>query len=209
MTQTFTVQMRTNRTKPVCCLLGQAIKKQCAARGVVLAELIIVIVMISMMAAMVTLNFASIFGRTDFQRQAYDFINTLKMAANASAETDRRYAVILYFDEQTYVLRQFAAMDLETIDPDEAILKTGYFTETCQLDYVLFDDFEDTSDDENINEARFMAGKAGWVYGGKIVLRDGDGNAYSVIINRLNKVVTLENGDVEFLEPKYKEDVPF
>jgi hypothetical protein len=58
-------------------------------------------------------------------------------------------------------------------------------------------------------EARFYAGHSGWQYGGKIVLLDGDGNPYSVIVNRISIVISLLPGDVEILAPQYPEDVPF
>ena len=83
--------------------------------GLVFAELVVVIVIMSMIAALVMLNFAPIISKTKFERQAYALINVLKMAQNAAAESDRRYAVILDFVEQTYILRQFASLDLETI----------------------------------------------------------------------------------------------
>ena len=185
-------------------------KKPLRPNGLVLAELIVAVIIISFMMSMAMLSFSTIFGKTVFEKEVHDFINVMKMAQDASAETDRRYAVILDFAEQTYTLREFISLDLETLDEDEAILTTGSFSDNCRLDYVLFDDFDDTRDwGENILEARFMAGRSGWQYGGKIVLLDDDGNPYSVIVNRLSKIITLVPDDIELLEPKYEEDVPF
>jgi uncharacterized protein YhaN len=56
-------------------------------------------------------------------------------------------------------------------------------------------------------QAKFRAGRAGWQFGGKIVLLDAAGHEYSIVINRISRIVNLQNGDVEFLQPQ--DDVPF
>ena len=71
--------------------------------------------------------------------------------------------------------------------------------------YVEFDDGEYTSD----TRAKFWVGHAGWHYGGKIVLLDEDEVPYSVVVNRLNRIVGLTEGDVELLVPRPKDEVPF
>lgn len=177
-------------------------------RALVLMEMLVVLVIIGLMTALTTLNFSSAFTRAKFEKEAYAFINVLKMAQNGAAESDRRYAVILDFDEQAYTLRQFESRSLDVIPDEEAIITTGYFTDECYLDWVLFDDFESAAED-SAYEARFYAGHSGWQYGGKIVLLDGDGNPYSVIVNRISRVISLLPGDVEILAPQYPEDVPF
>jgi hypothetical protein len=63
--------------------------------------------------------------------------------------------------------------------------------------------------DEEVYEARFYAGHSGWQYGGKVVLLDAVGNPYSVIVNRLSRVINLQPGDIGILAPQYQEDVPF
>jgi len=176
-------------------------------KALVLVEMIIVIIILALMTTITTFAFPEMIGRTKFKKQADSFIRTMTMAQNAAAQTDRRYAVILDLDEQTYTLRQFASLDLETIPEEEAILKIGYFTDDCQLDYVLFDDY--TVTDEDVYQARFMAGHSGWQYGGKIVLLDREGNPYSVVISRISRVIKLHSGDVQILTPQYKENVPF
>ncbi len=177
-------------------------------RALVLMEMLVVLVIIGLMTALTTLSFSSAFTRAEFDKEAYAFINVLKMAQNAAAESDRYYAVILDFDEQAYTLRQFESRSLDVIPDEKAIITTGYFTDECYLDWVLFDDFESAAED-SAYEARFYAGHSGWQYGGKIVLLDADGNPYSVIVNRLSRVITLQPGDVEILVPQYAEDVPF
>ena len=69
------------------------------------------------------------------------------------------------------------------------------------------DDLIDT--DEDHQTATFRAGHAGWQNGGKIVLFDKDEEPYSVVINRISRIVTLKKGDVVLLLPKDKDEVPF
>ena len=135
------------------------------------------------------------------------------MAYNAAAQSDRRYAVILDFAEQGFVLREFKTLDLETMDPDEAIIETGYFSEALTIDHVVYDDLEDTRDFEDVTEARFLAGKSGWQYGGIVVLFDDDGMPWTLAIHRFAKPVELLKGEWDLdslgMSPQYKEDVPF
>jgi len=195
---TFSAQTRTDRYR---------------RGGLVLVELIIVLAIMGMLTALATVSFSGALARSEFSNQADDFINTIRMAGNAAAESDRRYAVSIDFLENTYELRQFTVRDFEQVLEEEPILESGEFTDQCQLDYVLFDDFYDTrqEDPENFEMLRvwFWASRSGWQYGGKIVLLDADGNPYSVIINRLSRVITLQRGDVEILEPMEKEEMVF
>ena len=177
-------------------------------RALVLVEMLVVLVIIGLMTALATINFSAAFTKAKFKSEVNNFINVLKMAQNAAAESDKRYVVILNFDEQSYTLRQFDSLSLDVIPDEEAIITTGYFSDECYLDWVLFDDFE-YAVEETAYEARFYAGHSGWQYGGKIVLLDVDGKPYSVVVNRLSRVITLQPGDVEILEPQYYEDVPF
>ena len=174
----------------------------------VLVEMLIVLTMVALMTLLAMINFSSAFTKAKFEREVNNFINVLKMAQNAAAESDKRYAVVLSFDEQSYTLRQFDSLSLDVIPEEDAIIMTGYFTDECYLDWILFDDFE-YAIEETAFEARFYAGHSGWQYGGKIVLLDADGNPYSVVVNRLSRVISLLPGDVEILEPQYPEDVPF
>jgi hypothetical protein len=85
------------------------------------------------------LSFSAMWGNLRFKRQADQLVNTFQMAYNAAAQTDRRYAVILDLIEQSFTLREFKSLDLETMDPDEAIIQTGTFSEALTIDYVLYD----------------------------------------------------------------------
>jgi hypothetical protein len=148
-------------------------------------------------------------GNLRFKRQAEELVRVFQMAYNAAAENDRRYAVVLDFTEQSFVLREFKSLDLETMDPDEAIIQTTYFSEALTLDYVLYDDLDDTRDYENMTQARFLAGHSGWQNGGKVVLLDEDGMPWTILIHRFAKPVELFKGDVDIDLPQDAEDVPF
>jgi hypothetical protein len=128
----------------------------------------------------------------------------MQMAASAAAESDRRYEVIIDMAEQSYTLRQITSPDISQVLEEEIIVKND-FSDNCRVAYVLFDDGDYT----NEGRAKFRAGHSGWQYGGKIVLLDSEERPYSVVVNRLNRIVTLKKGDVELLMPKFKENVPF
>jgi hypothetical protein len=164
------------------------------------------------------LSFGAMWGNLRFKRQADELVNVFQMAYNGAAESDRRYAVVLDFVEQKYVLREFKTLDLETMHPDDAIIQTGYFNQALMLDYVLYDDMDLVSTDEledapedagSVLEARFLAGKSGWQHGGKVVLRDDEGLPWTIVIHRFAKPVKLIKGDVDIYLPQEKQDVPF
>ncbi len=181
--------------------------------GHVLIELLVVVGIISMMAGIAILSFGSMWGNLRFKQQAEDLMNTFQMAYNGAAESDRRYAVVLDFTEQAYILREFKSLDLQTMHPDEAIIQTNYFGQELTLDYVLYDDMEDTRNSENVTEARFLAGHSGWQYGGIVVLRDDDGMPWTLVIHRFAKPVKLFEGEWDLdsvgMLPQDKQDVPF
>ena len=179
------------------------------SKAFVLVEMLMVVGLIGLMAAVATISFSAVWGNLKFKSQAQELVNAFQMARNAAAISDRRYAVVLDFTEQSYILREFKSVDLETMDPEEAIIQTKYFSEALTIDYVLYDDLDDTRDAEDVTEARFLAGKSGWQYGGKIALLDEDGQPWTIIIHRLGKPAELFEGDVGFLLPQDKESVPF
>ena len=55
----------------------------------------------------------------------------------------------------------------------------------------------------------FRTGKAGWQYGGKIVVADSEGNEYSIVINRLSRMIQLKPGDVKILTPRSPDEMVF
>jgi hypothetical protein len=142
--------------------------------------------------------------KNTFKAQIQQFVSTMQMAASAAAESDRRYEVIIDIAEQGYLLRQITTPDLSEV-LEEEIIVNDYLSDNCRLAYVQFDDGEYT----NEGRAKFRAGHSGWAYGGKIVLLDENQQPYSVVVNRLNRIITLREGDVELLEPKTQDELPF
>ena len=177
--------------------------------GFVLIEMLMVVGLIGLMAVVATVSFSAMWGNLRFKRQAKELVGVFQMAYNAAAQSDRRYAVILDFTEQAFILREFKSLDLETMDPDEAIIQTTYFSEALTLDYVLYDDLDDTRDYENTTQARFLAGHSGWQNGGKVVLLDEDGSAWTIVIHRFARPVELFKGEVDIDPPMDATDVPF
>lgn len=179
-------------------------------KALVLIEMLMVVAMVALLTGIAMISFGAIWGNTQFKSRAEDLVNTFQMAYEAALQTDRRYAVILDRVENRYVLRQFETLDFSGLPDDEAIITTGRFDDNFQFDYVLYDDLEDTRESgQGFTEARFYAGRAGWQFGGKVVLRDGKGNPWSILIHRLGKPVQLVEGDAEMLLPQAKENVVF
>lgn len=169
-------------------------------------ELVVVVLILSLFVTAVQLNLFGIFRKNTFKTQVQDFVLTMQKAVTAAAESDRRYEVIIDLTEQRYTLRRITSPDLLQVLEEEIIIDNA-FGNRCEVVYVLFDDMVETS--ENFQIAAFRAGHAGWQNGGKIVLLDEAGNPYSVIVNRINRIVKLERGDVELLMPKRENEVPF
>ena len=175
-------------------------------RGFTVTELLVVILILSLFVLLTVMNLSGLFRKNTFKLQVNEFVSTMQMAASAAAESDRRYEVIIDLTEQSYTLRQITNPDLFEI-LEEEIIATSDFGSNCQVIYVLFDDLMETDEDHQI--AKFRAGHAGWQYGGKVVLLDEKEQPYSIIVNRMNRVVRLQKGDVELLMPKTKDEVFF
>jgi prepilin-type N-terminal cleavage/methylation domain-containing protein len=200
MTLTCTARMRRcrSRTRPACSAFT-------------LTELIVVIVILAFSLLLAMINLFGLFGRSTFRAQVQDFVSAMRMGATAAAESYRRYEVIIDLSEQSYLLREITSPDL-TVVLEEEIIVDNYFDENCRVAYVLFDDVDYSAEGESYTNdvvAKFRAGHSGWQYGGKIVFLDNDDQEYSVVVNRLNRMVKVEEGDVEILKPKAKDDLPF
>jgi len=176
------------------------------SHGFTLTELVVVILVLSLFVLLTMTNVFGLLRKNTFKVQAHEFVSTMQMAAVAAAESDRRYEVIIDLTEQSYTLRQITSPDLYQV-LEEDIIVTNDFGDNCQVIYVLFDDLMETDEDHQI--AKFRAGHAGWQYGGKVVLLDEQEQPYSVVVNRMNRVVRLQKGDVELLMPRAKDEVLF
>ncbi|UCC98311.1 MAG: prepilin-type N-terminal cleavage/methylation domain-containing protein [Phycisphaerales bacterium] len=172
--------------------------------GFTMAELLVVVAIISLFVLLAQLHLFGLLRKNTFRAQIQELVSTMQMAASAAAESDRRYEVIIDIAEQGYLLRQITSPDLSQV-LDEEIIVQDDLSSSCRLVYVEFDDREYT----NEGRAKFRAGHAGWAYGGKIVLLDEKDQPYSIVVNRLNRIVALEKGDVGLLLPKPGDELPF
>jgi len=175
-----------------------------ADSGFTMIELMVVVVVVSLFALMAQMHLFGLLRKSTFKAQVQELVSTMQMAASAAGESDRRYEVIIDIPAQGYLLREITNPDLSQVFEEEIIVE-DVFSENCRVAYVLFDDGDSTSEDR----AKFRAGHSGWQYGGKIVLLDEKEQPYSIVVNRLNRMITLEQGDVGLLGPKTKDEVPF
>lgn len=197
MTPTCTARIRNNR-------------HTAARRGLVLVEMLMVVGLIALITGIAMISFGALWGNTRFKSRAEELVNTFQMAYEAALQSDRRYAVVLDYYNSQYILRQFETLDFSGLPDDEAIIFVGTFDDDFQFDHVLYDDLENTQDSgEDFREARFYAGRGGWQVGGIVVVRDRDGNPWSIVIHRLGKPVQLVEGYADMLSPQSREKVPF
>lgn len=172
--------------------------------GFTMTEIVVVIMMVSLFVFLVQANLFGLLRKNTFRAQVQDLISTMQMATAAAAETNRRYEFIIDPTEQNYILREITSSNLSEVLEEEIIVEND-LSDSCRVVYIEFDDGEFIND----GWAKFRAGLSGWQYGGKIVLLDNKERPYSIVVNRLNRTVSLVEGDVGLLEPKAKEEVPF
>ena len=195
---TCTAQTHPDRDMRIKCDLRNA------RRGFSMAELLVVLVVLSLFVRLAQVHLFGLLERHTFKAQVQEFVSTMQMAASAAAESDRRYEVIIDIAEQNYLLREITNPDLSEVLEEEIIIQAD-LGENCRVVYVEFDDAEYT----NEGRAKFRAGRSGWAYGGNIVLMDRKEQPYSLVINRLNRIVGLEEGDVLLLQTKARDDIRF
>ena len=172
--------------------------------GFTLTELVVVVVIISLVVLIAQVRLFGLLRRSTFKAQVQEFISTMQMAARAAVQSDRRYEVIIDLTEQSYLLREITSPDLSEVLQEEIIIE-GNLGKNCWIAYVEFDDGDYT----NEGKAKFRAGHAGWQYGGKIVLLDENERPYSVVVERMNRVVKLQQGEAALLVPKAQSEIPF
>ena len=213
--QTSTALMQTDKTSTLPAEQRRTIPvNKCNA--MVLVELLLVITILGLMAGIAVVRLLPGFEKTTFKREAYEIIDTLSMAQNAAAQSGQRYAVFFdLLEPQNYTLRQINALqDLadDSIPDGEMVLAAKELSERCQIAYIRFDDGDDTRDEgEDLLTLKsyFVAGRSGWQNGGKIVLIDKNENPYSIVVNRIGRMITLIEGDVDIFLLEAKKDLPF
>jgi len=178
-----------------------------AESGFTMAELLVVLAVISLFVMLTQMHLFGLLRRNTFRAQTQELVSTMQMAARAAAETGRRYEIVIDITAQSYGLKHITGPEIYVDRPDETpgeILVQNDLTETCRIVYVWFDDGVETN-----TKAWFRAGPSSWQSGGKIVLLDEKEQPYSIVVNQLNRMVTLETGDVQLLEPKSRDELPF
>ena len=183
---------------------GPGVLARTRMHGFTMTELVVVIVVLSLFVLLAQMHLFGLLRKGTFRAQIQELVSTMQMAASAAAESDSRYEVIIDVAEQSYMLRQITNPDLSEVLEEEIILE-NMLAGNCRVVYVEFDDGDYTYD----GRAKFRAGQSGWAYGGKVVLLDENETAYSVVVNRLNRIVDLEEGNVELLLPKARDEVFF
>ncbi len=176
-------------------------------RGFTMTELLVVVSIVALFVLMAQINLFGLLRKNTFRAQTQELVSTMQMAVSAAAETGRRYEVIIDITEQSYELKQLTGSEIYVDRPDETpgeMIVQNNLTKNCRLVYVWFDDGIDTN-----TKAWFRVGPSGWQNGGKIVLLDEKDQPYTIVVNRINRIVTLEEGELELLEPKRKDDLPF
>jgi len=179
-------------------------KTNCRYSAFTLIEFVVTIVILALFVTVAMPNFVEMLRKNTFKGQLQDFVSTMERAAITAAQSRDRYEVIVDLDQQSYMLREISSNNLAQVLEDE-IIAEGDFSDECWVSYVLFDDGAQT----NEGRAKFRAGHAGWQYGGKIVFLDKEDQPYSVVVNRVNGIIELNEGDALIMWPKREEDVSF
>ena len=179
--------------------------------GMFYIEIMAIVAIIAMLVGIATIHLVPQALRSRFDEQAQEFINTLKMAHDAASQSDRRYAVLLDLDEGSYTLQPFVALDADAIPLTEETIVTGYFTDDFRLDYVRFDDGQDTRNAETNATEVFriwlLVGQSGWQNSAQIGVLDREELPYTIVVNRLSGVISMYEGEYQIPEPV--ENVPF
>jgi prepilin-type N-terminal cleavage/methylation domain-containing protein len=178
-----------------------------ADSGFTMAELLVVLAVISLFMLLTQIHLFGLLRKNTFKAQTQELVSTMQMAARAAAETGRRYEITIDITQQIYELKQIIGSEIYVDRPEETpgeIIAQNNLTNNCRFVYVWFDDGVDTN-----TKAWFRVGPVGWQNGGKIVLHDEKEQPYSIVVNTLNRIVTLEEGDIQLLEPKRKDELRF
>lgn len=167
-----------------------------------MAEMLVVIVILSLMLLLAQVNVFTMLRKNSFKTQVQLLISTMQSAINAASQSERRYELIVDLTEQSFLLREITTSDLSEVLEEEIIINQN-FSDKCIVVSVEFDDGDYTFD----GKAKFRAGHAGWAYGGKIVLQDEYDQKYSIVVNRMDRIVVFRKGDYQLLKPVPKDEL--
>lgn len=172
--------------------------------GFTLAESMVVIVVVSLLLVIAATNLKGVITKNSFKSKVQGLVSTIEAASTAAGQTGKRYEVIIDIPQQNYLLREISSSNLAEVLEEEIVAEED-FGENCRVAYVLFDDGEFTNEDR----AKFRTSRAGWQYGGIIVLLDKDGQPWSIVIDRLSNIVVLQPGEAQIIWPRSQDEVPF
>ena len=173
-------------------------------RAFTLAEAMVVIVIVSMLVMIAATNLSGVITKYSFKAKSQGLISALEAAVTSAGQNNKRYEVIIDIPQQNYLLREISSSNLADV-LDEEIITQEDFGYNCRISYVLFDDGQYTNEDR----AKFRASRAGWQFGGIIVLIDSDGQSWSIVVDRLSNIVRLQEGEAQIVWPRSKDDLPF
>ena len=175
-------------------------------KGFTLAETMVVLLLLGIVVSVAQLNVFALLGRSRFKASVQDLVDVFRMAIKASAESDHRYQIEINLNEQTYALSEITHVDdYGDIQVKETLLEAQLPLE-CYIEQVIYDDGRSYGQGDVVY---FWIGHAGWFRGAAIYLSDKDGNQYSILINRLNRMVELLDGEIEMLGRKDDIDMTF
>jgi prepilin-type N-terminal cleavage/methylation domain-containing protein len=172
--------------------------------GFTLAESMVVIVVVSLLVALAATNLKGVLIKNSFKSQASGLVSALESASTSAVQSGKRYEVIIDIPQQSWLLREITSPDLSEV-LDEEIVAQEDFGGNCRVSYVLFDDGQFTNEDR----AKFRTSRAGWQFGGIIVLLDSEEQPWSIIVDRMSNIVRIEPGEAQIIWPRSKDDVPF
>jgi type II secretory pathway pseudopilin PulG len=164
----------------------------------------VVIVVVSLLVVLAATNLRGVVTKNSFKSRVQGLVSAIGAASTSAAQSGKRYEVIIDLPQQSYLLREISSSDLSEV-LDEEIIAQGDFGENCRVSYVLFDDGEFTNEDR----AKFRASRTGWQFGGIIVFLDRDEQPWSIVIDRLSNVVSLQPGEAQIVWPRSKDELPF
>jgi prepilin-type N-terminal cleavage/methylation domain-containing protein len=179
-------------------------ERRVTRHGFTLAESMVVVVIISLLVAIAATNLKGVILRNSFKSKVQGLVSAIEAASTAASQTGKRYEVIIDIPQQSYLLREISSSNLAEVLEEEIISQEDFGT-SCSVSYVLFDDGEFTSSDR----AKFRASRTGWQNGGIIVLLDEDEQPWTIGIDRLSNIVSLQSGETQIVWPRSKDELPF
>jgi hypothetical protein len=149
-------------------------------------------------------NLKGVIIRNSFKSKVQGLMSAIESASTSASQSGRRFEVIIDIPQQSYLLREISSSDLAEVLEEEVIAQED-FGASCMVSYVLFDDGEFTNEDK----AKFRASRIGWQYGGIIVLLDEEQQPWSIVIDRLSNIVTVQPGEAQIIWPRSKDELSF